>query len=159
MPPPVKRAIVGYHRDEENDWVAELDCHHNQHVRNRPPFTNRPWVETREGRDARLGSMLDCVLCDELALPENLVPYKRTPTFTETTVPAALLAQHATKRGVWGQIAVEAGELEYAVEGPVRKVVTIAAGERANIAPEMPHAVRPLGRVSFFVEFFRPERS
>ncbi len=41
----MERAIVSYHRDEANDWVAELDCHHNQHVRNNPPFVNRPWVE------------------------------------------------------------------------------------------------------------------
>jgi hypothetical protein len=28
---------VGYHQDEEQNWVAELSCGHQQHVRHRPP--------------------------------------------------------------------------------------------------------------------------
>ena len=40
----VERPIVGYHRDEEGDWVADLGCGHGQHVRHRPPFQPRPWV-------------------------------------------------------------------------------------------------------------------
>ena len=37
------------------DWVAELECGHNQHVRHNPPWTNRPWVVTPEGRARVLG--------------------------------------------------------------------------------------------------------
>lgn len=61
----MQRKIVDYHRDEAGDWVAELDCGHNQHVRHRPPFINRPWVETAEGRLEKLGLVLNCLLCDE----------------------------------------------------------------------------------------------
>lgn len=46
------RNITGFHQDEAGDWVAELNCHHGQHVRNKPPFFNRPWVETVKGRDS-----------------------------------------------------------------------------------------------------------
>ena len=60
----MKQPITGYHRDEENDWIAELDCGHYQHLRHRPPFFNRPWVISRNGRDAMLGHELDCVKCD-----------------------------------------------------------------------------------------------
>jgi len=60
----LKQAIVGYHKDEEDHWVAQLNCGHNQHVRNKPPFINRPWVETDSGRDAMLGHDLDCKKCD-----------------------------------------------------------------------------------------------
>ena len=42
----MNQSIVGYHKDVENDWVAELECGHFQHVRNKPPFINRPWVAT-----------------------------------------------------------------------------------------------------------------
>lgn len=56
--------IVGFHKDEVHDWVAELRCGHNQHVRHNPPWTNRPWVETREGRRAALGQSLSCKKCD-----------------------------------------------------------------------------------------------
>jgi tellurite methyltransferase len=60
----MKRPITGYHRDEQGDWVAELSCGHGQHVRHKPPFTLRPWVETAAGRDSMLGTELDCVRCD-----------------------------------------------------------------------------------------------
>lgn len=60
----MKRAIIGFRRDEAGDWVALLDCGHPQHVRHRPPFVERPWVETAEGRRSMLGTMLDCVRCD-----------------------------------------------------------------------------------------------
>ena len=59
------QAIVGFHRDDDGDWVAELACQHNQHVRHNPPWTNRDWVQNEEGRKSKLGILLDCVLCDE----------------------------------------------------------------------------------------------
>ena len=62
----VKQAIVGYHVDEEGDWVADLQCGHGQHVRHDPPWQVRPWILTAEGRAAFLGVQLDCLRCDEL---------------------------------------------------------------------------------------------
>ena len=56
--------IVGYHQDDLGDWVAELSCLHNQHVRHRPPFQEREWVTTAEGRAGRIGSEIECPLCD-----------------------------------------------------------------------------------------------
>jgi hypothetical protein len=60
-----ERRIIGFHPDEFGDWVAELDCGHGQHMRHNPPWTNRPWVTTEEGRASRLGTMLVCKRCDE----------------------------------------------------------------------------------------------
>jgi hypothetical protein len=60
-----QQAIVGFHQDEQGDWVADLGCGHPQHVRHRPPWELRPWVTTEEGRRARLGSVLQCKKCDE----------------------------------------------------------------------------------------------
>jgi hypothetical protein len=57
--------IVGFHQDEEHHWVAELACGHHQHVRHDPPWTNRPWVVTLEGRNATLGQTLACRKCDQ----------------------------------------------------------------------------------------------
>ena len=48
------RKITGFHPDEEGDWVAELECGHQQHVRHEPPWQVRPWVVTPEGRAARI---------------------------------------------------------------------------------------------------------
>ncbi len=66
----VKREIVGYHRDDEGHWVAQLACGHNQHVRHDPPWINRPWVTTAEGRERALGETLECVKCDAGAPPD-----------------------------------------------------------------------------------------
>jgi hypothetical protein len=59
------RAIIGFHKDEKDDWVADLECGHTQHVRHRPPWQNRPWVLTEEGRATFLGHQLKCKKCDE----------------------------------------------------------------------------------------------
>ena len=61
----MKRKITGFHLDEDNDWVAELDCHHGQHVRHYPPFINRPWVVSETGRAGKLGNQLNCLKCDQ----------------------------------------------------------------------------------------------
>lgn len=60
----MRRSITGFHTDEENHWVAELECGHNQHVRHNPPWVSRPWVMTAEGRASMLGYQLNCVKCD-----------------------------------------------------------------------------------------------
>ena len=60
----MNQSIAGYHKDEEDDWVAELECGHFQHVRNNPPFVNRPWVITESGRASMLGHALSCKKCD-----------------------------------------------------------------------------------------------
>jgi hypothetical protein len=61
----VRQKIVGFHRDDDGDWVADLECGHTQHVRHRPPWQNRPWVVTEHGRHSRLGVALDCRKCEE----------------------------------------------------------------------------------------------
>ncbi len=61
----MKQGIVGYHLDDEGDWVAELGCGHFQHVRHNPPMVSRPWVLTEEGREEMLGYSLECKKCDE----------------------------------------------------------------------------------------------
>ncbi len=60
---PPSRVIVGFKQDEEQHWVADLDCGHTQHVRHDPPLVERRWVLTPEGRAARLGQQLGCVKC------------------------------------------------------------------------------------------------
>lgn len=62
----MNQKIVGFHLDEENHWVADLECGHKQHVRHDPPWQERPWVITAEGRASRLGVELNCVRCEEM---------------------------------------------------------------------------------------------
>ena len=60
----MNQPIVAFHKDDEGHWVADLACGHGQHVRHEPPFMNRPWVLTDEGRASRLGVVLDCRKCE-----------------------------------------------------------------------------------------------
>lgn len=59
------RRIVGFHRDEEDHWVADLECGHTQHVRHQPPWINRPWTTTEAGRAGMIGHRLRCKPCHD----------------------------------------------------------------------------------------------
>jgi Protein of unknown function (DUF3565) len=61
--PGVLRKIVGFHLDERSDWVADLDCGHQQHVRHNPPWITKHWVTTPQGRAEHLGRELPCLAC------------------------------------------------------------------------------------------------
>jgi tellurite resistance-related uncharacterized protein len=91
-------------------------------------------------------------------LPEGVHSYKRTPSFSEATVPAGLLGEHATKDGVWGLIHVEEGQLRYVVADPRREASSELLTARTPpgvVEPVIVHRVEPVGAVRFHVEFFR----
>lgn len=89
-------------------------------------------------------------------IPETVTHYKSTPIFTETTVPAALLAEHNTKQGIWGLLNVETGRLKYVItEVGNESEYFLSAGDKAVIAPTQKHYVKPLGNVSFYVAFHK----
>ena len=46
----MQRTIIGFHQDAAQEWVADLACGQQQHVRHTPPWLNRPWVLSPEGR-------------------------------------------------------------------------------------------------------------
>lgn len=66
----MESSITGYHQDEFGDWVAQLACGHNQHVRHNPPWNNRPWVTTAETRQMMIGHKLVCKKCESGATPD-----------------------------------------------------------------------------------------
>jgi len=61
----MQQKIIGFHLDEVNDWVADLECGHTQHVRHQPPWQNRQWVISEKGRMEHIGIELQCKKCDE----------------------------------------------------------------------------------------------
>ena len=150
----MERPITRFEFDQAGDAIAILSCGHPQHVRHHPPFINRPWVITEEGRNTMLGKSLNCVRCDKFELPDSFAAYKRTPAFTQETVPAALRKDHSTRTGVWARIIVEEGKVRYRV--PALKTDMELSPDRMGIVvPEVPHSVEPLGATRFFVEFYR----
>lgn len=155
----MNRSILGFHRDDESHWVAELSCGHAQHTRHDPPLVEREWVLSAEGRETKLGTPLDCLRCDRRELPAAHRPYRRTKAFTQDSVPKALLAAHSTAPGVWALIHVTRGRLEYGIEAPLESLETLTPDTPGVVLPEVRHHVTPLGPVEFFVEFWRAEPS
>ena len=93
-------------------------------------------------------------------IPSTVQPYRRTPLFTESTVPNGLLRDHTTRPEVWGLIHVQEGKLNYHVTDPRRPAsTTLLTPDTAAglVEPTIKHHVEPLGAVKFFVEFNREE--
>lgn len=88
-------------------------------------------------------------------LPGNVLAYKRTPEFTETSVPAGLLHAHQTKASVWARIVVLEGQLQYTINTPAPEVILLDKDSFGVVEPAVLHEVKPLGRVRFYVEFYR----
>jgi Protein of unknown function (DUF3565) len=77
--PSCPKQITGFHLDDEGQWVAQLSCGHNQHVRHDPPLVHRQWVLSPDGRNAMLGFELNCLKCVDGA------PADARPTHLEAT--------------------------------------------------------------------------
>ena len=109
----MERSIVSFRADQEGEWVAELSCGHNQHVRHRPPFQDRHWVVDKADRDGRVGAPLDCPLCERAELPGALRLVRSGQHWDEESVPAGLVRSHRIANGTWGRIAVTEGRLRF----------------------------------------------
>lgn len=151
------RTIVGFHRDDEGDWVAELSCLHAQHVRHRPPFQLRPWATTEEGRAGRIGAELDCPLCDRAELPAGLRTARTAGPFDEATLPAGLRRDHRVAEGTWGRLRVLDGAVRFTMATTPPVDVRLAAGGSHAIPPAVPHALAVDGPVRLAVDFLVPD--
>ena len=89
------------------------------------------------------------------ALPTSAVSYKRTPDFTEHTVPAGLLRSHSTKEGVWGKIVILEGSLLYRILEPIIEEVLLTPETFGVVEPTVKHEVVPFPGVRFYVDFHR----
>jgi tellurite resistance-related uncharacterized protein len=90
-------------------------------------------------------------------LPAGLLAYRRTPVFTEATLPAGLRNRHQTKSGVWGVITIIEGQLRLRSLDPPDDVI-LDPSSPGTVAPEEMHEVEPLGPVRFFVEVYAAPR-
>lgn len=91
-------------------------------------------------------------------LPPDLVAYRETAVFSETTVPQGLLRDHRTATGVWGLLTVLEGTLEYTRMGSAPE--TISQERPAVIRPEELHKVECSSPVLFKIVFLRePDKS
>ena len=147
------RPISAFKMDEHGDWVAFLSCGHKQHVRHQPPFFERPWVITEEGRSQKIGEPLDCAKCGRFEIPDDFEAYRKTAEFNERTIPESLRKDHSTKPGVWAEIHVIDGKLIYRVDSLGAKF-ELSPGAPGVVIPEIRHSIAPIGPVRFFVKFY-----
>ncbi len=89
------------------------------------------------------------------SLPVAVRPYRRTPEFTEETVPSALTRSHRTRAGTWGRIVVLEGRLLYRILQPSAEALILDTDHPGIVEPEVEHEVEPIGKVRFYVEFYR----
>jgi tellurite resistance-related uncharacterized protein len=152
----VLRTIVGFHQDDDGDWVAHLSCRHRQHVRHRPPFFDREWVTTAAGRSSRLGAEIDCPLCDRAELPEGLEVVRSAGPFDADTLPPGLRRDHRVADGVWGRLRVTHGSARFVMdtEPPIDRV--LRAGQAQAIPPGVAHRVVVDEAVQLQVDFLQP---
>jgi tellurite resistance-related uncharacterized protein len=90
-----------------------------------------------------------------MTIPSNVVSYNKTPEFDETSIPKGLLKAHQTKDGVWGKIVVIEGQLKYRIKEPEEEVIILNDGTHGVVEPTMFHEVEAIGKVRFYVEFYR----
>lgn len=149
----MRRAITGFRQDDQGEWAAQLACLHGQHIRHRPPFQLAPWVLDDAERAARVGSDLECPLCDRAELPGDLTATRTSDTWDQDTLPAALTRSHRVPAGTWGVLHVEQGRLRFVAATDPPLDVVVEPGAPQSIPPEVEHHVEPLGPVRFFLEF------
>jgi len=149
----MRRIIEGFHQDEVGDWVAELSCLHGQHIRHRPPFQDRAWVERPEGRAERIGAPIDCPLCDRAELPEGLVVARTAGPWDEATLPEGLRRSHRVAEHTWARIRVLAGAawLSIDTDPPWRRRLEPPGGQ--PVPPAVTHALTPDGPLVVAVDF------
>lgn len=88
-------------------------------------------------------------------LPEDVHAYKKTPVFTQESIPVGLQKAHTTKAGTWGKICVSKGKLIYVIEDESGEVIELTPTRFGVVEPEVPHHVELVGEVEFYVEFYK----
>lgn len=149
----MQRTIVGFHQDDDGDWVAELSCLHNQHVRHQPPFQDRSWIVEESGRAARIGAEINCPLCDRAELPDGLRLVRRTGPFDSETLPAGLRSRHRVAEGTWACLHVLEGFVHFSMDGDPPLELRVPEGGRQPIPPGIEHRLTVTGQVLLEIEF------
>lgn len=106
-------------------------------------------------RTARVGSELDCLLCDRAELPDGLTVVRTTAVWDEKTLPEALKRTHRVAPATWGRLRVQRGRLRFVVTTHPPLDVVVGPDAPQAIPPEVEHRVEPLGEVRFLVELLR----
>lgn len=90
-----------------------------------------------------------------MPIPKGHIAARRSPLFTQDTIPPALQQSHKTTHDTWAVIHVLEGRLRYCIINPASETV-LEPDRPGVIEPEVEHHVEPLGEVRFYLEFHYP---
>ena len=88
-------------------------------------------------------------------LPVGVTKYARSAEFTEQTIPEKLRKSHRLHADTWGKIVILEGKLRYRVLEPEAGETELSPARPGIVEPQVAHEVEALGRVRFYVEFYR----
>ncbi len=108
---------------------------------------------TDSGRAAKIGSDIDCPLCDRAELPPGLRLARTAGPFDADSLPAGLRREHRVADGNWGALRVIEGSVivSMATDPPVR--LRLTAGTTQGLPPAVPHRLTLEGSVRLEVDF------
>ena len=137
----MKRKISSFHKDEQGDWRADLECGHQQHVRHDPPLVSREWVLTEADRASRIGYELDCKRCDE----EGTAKSDATPHGSERN--HTTQKENATNNLASAQAShYEVEKRNIKTEEEMKAEVAATSGDGERVADETDTLARPATR-------------
>lgn len=154
----MEKKIVGFHVDDQGDWVADLECGHGQHVRHNPPWTNRPWVLEQQERERFLGEVLDCLKCNMPMIPVNAVQFDCSEIYDQAMLIAQYSGVKTNDAGIWIKLVISEGELIYQQVSGETKGYVIDSDFAAVIAPGERFALRTKGHVLCQFYYFRDNK-
>ena len=88
-------------------------------------------------------------------IPTEVKSIRRTPDFTNETVPKGLLKSYTTKEGNWAKIVVLEGSLIYRILEPALEEIVLTQETYGIVEPAVRHEIEPIGSMKFYVEFYR----
>jgi len=89
-----------------------------------------------------------------MEIPTNVQATGKVRSFTDATVPDAILSRHTTGPGRWARLSIESGSLSFIDLSCDATKVELAAGEQHIIPPEVPHRLELHGKVEFTLRFY-----
>ena len=90
----------------------------------------------------------------DLQIPADLRLVRTTPEFDETNLPSGLRSSHKVARGVWGNVVVRSGSIDFVFDDDARTLRTLDTGDTQPIPPERVHHLEVTGAVRLVIEFY-----
>jgi tellurite resistance-related uncharacterized protein len=110
-------------------------------------------VTSEAGRAARLGTPIECPLCDRFELPADLHVVRTAGPFDRDTLPPALQRSHLVADRTWGVLRVLEGAVMFAIETTPPTSVRLTSGDAQPIPPAVHHLLRVDEPVRLVIDF------